>query len=144
MIGRVLVAIIALFLLLGAFASPITNGIKTWRTDSLTQTPTVVTGEGITTANVTLTSARLLFQADVSNVQITSSITESPVASAYVEVSKDLFITGLTAGQTRVLTITYLAETEDSVMGVLGPFLGILIFGGIIGALFWGVFKGKG
>lgn len=143
MLGRVLVAIIAIFLLLGAFASPIANGIKTWRTNALTQNPEVTTGGGVTTANVTL--GHDLFQADATNVQsITSTIEESPVATSYDEDTKALLISGLTAAQTRILTITYLAETEDLVMRALGPFLGFLIFGGILGALAWSVVKGGG
>lgn len=145
MMGRVVIAIIALFLLLGAFAVPISNGIKTWRTDQLTHTEEdVVTDVNETSANVTLPAGRTLFQADASNATVTSSITESPVASSYDEDTRELLITGLVAEQTRTLTIRYLVETEDTVMKVIGPFLAVLIFGGLIGALFYGVYKGGG
>jgi hypothetical protein len=144
MLGRVLVAIIAIFLLLGAFAGPISDGIKTWRSDSLTQNEAgVTTGAGVTSANVTLDYD--LFQADATNVQsITSTIEETPVATSYDEDTNALLVSDLTAEQTRTLAITYLSETEDTVMRVLGPFLAFLIFGGILGALAWGVVKGGG
>lgn len=141
MIGKVLLAIFALFLLLAAFASPISDGIKGWRTNNTTQNFTITTGGGVTTANVTLSYD--LYQASLPEViSLTSSqITDSPVAASYDEATKTMLISGLAASLSRTLTINYYAETTDSVMRAIGPFLVILIIGGCVGLIFWGLFK---
>jgi len=69
--GKVVVAILAVFLLLGGFAGAINDGIKGWRTVDATQAFVVTTGAGVTTANVTLTYE--LYQANVAEVQSVSS-----------------------------------------------------------------------
>ena len=45
---------------------------------------------------------------------------------------------------THTITINYSAETDDTVMRVLGPFLSVLIFGGCAFALLWGAWSGIG
>jgi len=144
MTGRVLVAVLSIFLLLGAFASPITDGIKTWRTNDTTENFNVTTGAGETGANVTLSYD--LYQAATAEViGITSdNDTDVPVANSYVEATKALEITGLVASDTRVLGVNYYSETDDRVMRILGPFLGILIFGGLISAILYGMWKKGG
>lgn len=141
MVGRVFIAVIALFLLLGAFASPINDGIKTWRTDDVSENFNVTTGAGETGDNVTLSYD--LYQAATAEVQsITSdNVSDTPVANSYVEATKALEITGLAASDTRVLTVAYYAETDDRVMRILGPFLAVLIFGGIVSAILYGMWK---
>jgi hypothetical protein len=141
MIGKVLLAIFALFLLFAVFMTPISDGLKSWRTDDATQGYSVSTGAGITTTNVTLSYD--LYRASVTEVEsITSNQSaDSPVASVYVEVTKVLTITGLAESLTHTLTVNYYAETDDSTMRTIGPFLSILVFGGIIGLIFWGVSK---
>lgn len=143
--GKVFIAILAVFLLLGAFASSINGGIKTWRTDDTTQNFAVTTAAGVTSANVTL--ARDLFQDDVSEViAVTSNDTgETPAATSYTAATNYLLVSALTAGATRTLAVNYYAETDSTVMQAVGPFLGFLIFGGLLAAIAFGTFhKGKG
>ena len=144
MIGKVFVGILAIFLLLGAFATPINDGIKTWRTQDLSEDFVVTTGGGETTANVTL--AADLFQASTAEVQsITSTLGgESPAASTYTEATNVLLVAGLTESQSRTLTIEYYAEPENAVMSAIGPFLAVLIFFGLIGGIIWGIFRKAG
>ncbi len=139
--GKVLFVILAVFLLLGAFATPINDGIKTWRADRPTQNFVVITPAGVTTANVTLTED--LFEDDVTEViSITSNVTgENPVATAYTPASNKLLVSALDADTTRTLAVYYYAETASTVMQAIGPFLGILIFGGLLLAIF---LAGKG
>ena len=138
--GRVLFIILAIFLLLGAFSDPILDGIKGWRTEDTTESYSVETGAGQTTANVTLTSD--LFQDDISEViAITSNITgESPIASTYTAATNVLLVGALNASATHTLSVNYAADTDNTVMLAVGPFLGILIIGGLIVAIF---FKSK-
>jgi len=137
-VSKVFIAILAVFLLLGAFQSPINDGIKGWRTIDATQNFAVTTGAGVTTANVTLDGD--LYQDNVSEViAITSNVTgESPIATSYETATNVLLISALDASETRTLGVNYYAETESTVMQAVGPFLGVLIFGGLLFAIFWG------
>ena len=133
--GKVFMALLAVFLLLGAFASPINEGIKGWRTVDTTQSTVVVTAAGVTTANVTLTSD--LYQDKATEViSVSSNVTETPVATSYTEATNYLLISALDAATTRTLAINYYADSESSVMLAVGPFLGILIFGGLLAVIF--------
>lgn len=141
MIGKVLLVILGVFLLLGAFASPINTGIKGMRTEDTTENSVVTTGAAATTANVTLASD--LFRDNVAEViTITSNRTgESPVATSYTAASNKLLVSALDAGQTRTLTINYYAETDNTAMRAIGPFLGILVFGACLYALAGNLFR---
>lgn len=144
MIGKVIVGILAIFLLLGAFSSPIIDGIKGWRTNDTTQGFTINTAAGVTTANVTL--AYDLYQAAVPEVySVASNLgTDTPSAKSYAEATKSLLIEGLTANSARQLSIKYYAETDDKVMRVLGPFLAVLIIGGCVAFILWGMLRKRG
>ena len=143
MMGRVFVGILAIFLLLGAFATPINDGIKTWRTNDTSEDFEVSTGSGVTSANVTLSYN--LYQEALAEVQsITSNDTDDiPIASTYTDATKVLLITGLDDEETHALTVDYYAETDSTVMRVLGPFLAFLIFGFLLMGTVWGVVKGS-
>lgn len=140
MIGRVFVAILALVILFG-FSSVITQGIHGIRTETVIQVEEdVVTDPAETTTDVILTSA--LFNDSITQVDsITSTISETPIASEYDSGTQTLTVSNLDDDNTRTLTITYFTEMEDQYMGIIGPFLTFLIFGGIIFALIWGVWK---
>jgi hypothetical protein len=142
MIGKVFLAILAIFLLFGAFASPISDGIKNWRTDDITENFIVTTGGGVTSSNVTL--SRDLFQSSASQViDLSSNITESPVATSYDDSTGNLLISALNAGDTRTLAVEYYADLEDTVMKAIGPFLAFLIIGGLALAVVYGIWKKK-
>lgn len=135
---------IAIFLLLGAFASPIADGIKGWRTEDTTENFSPVTTASVgTTANVTLTND--LFQDDHTEViAITSNITgESPVATGYTAATNKLLVSALQANKTRTLTVNYYADSDSTVMAAIGPFLGFLIIGGLAFGIIWKGYKGR-
>ena len=141
--GRIVIGIIALFLIIAPFSTPIIDGIKAWRTNDTTQAEVVVTGAGVTTANVTLDYE--LYQAATAEVQsITSNETaDNPAAQTYTESTQVLLVAGLSPSLTRTLTINYSAETDDTVLRIVGPFLGILIFGALIWGTVGGMFSGR-
>jgi len=143
MIGKAVLALLAVFLLLGAFITPINDGIKGWRTENTTQSAVVTTGAGVTTANVTL--AGDLFQDDETEViSVSSNITETPIATSYVAATNYLLISALSASETRTLTINYYADTESTVLNAIGPFLSFLVIGGLLLSIAWGaVHKGR-
>ncbi len=142
MIGRVVVGILAVFLLLGAFASQINTGIKGWRTTDTTQVFAVTTTSS-DVASVTLTND--LYQAATGEViAVTANITETPVVTGYTEATKALEVSNLALSSSRYLTVRYYAESEDVAMRAVGPFLFLLIIGGLLGAIFMGVFQKGG
>lgn len=119
-------------ILFGSFLT----GIHNARVATYTQVaPSVVTGGGDTSTNVTLIEP--LFGGNIPNVlSITSSysdVSEAPQASSYVSNTRVLTIIGLAASETRNLSITYqygnLDATSDTFMGML-PLL--MIVGGVI------------
>lgn len=142
MIGRVLGAIFCLFLLFGVFNSSINDGITNWRSEEITSAHVAVTAVETTTANVTL--AQDLYQANITKVvSISSTLVESPIPFSYVESTKSLTVSSLLPSETRTLTITYRAETDDTVMRVLGPFIAFIIFGGLTAIVLYAVYKGR-
>ena len=139
MMTKVFVGVI-LVVFLFAFSGAITNGIHDWRTDSITQTVSVTTGGGVTTANVTL-NRELMNDAVTEITSMTSTISETPIAGTFTA-PHTLLLTNLTASQTRDITLVYYSETEDTYLQIFGPFLTILIFGGILAAIIMGIFVG--
>ena len=68
-------------------------------------------------------------------------IGENPVATTYTSATNVLLVSALDASKTHTISVNYYAETESDVMRVIGPFLGILIFGGLLFALAFGAFS---
>lgn len=140
MFGRVGGAIFALVLLFWIGTPAIENGVHDWRTDEQTQAEIVVTGVGETTADVIL-DYDLFGNNETEIISITSSITETPVATDYTSITNTLEVSALTADETRTLTIIYNTPVDDLVMDALGPFLTILILVGLTGLILlaaWG------
>jgi anti-sigma-K factor RskA len=143
MIGRIFFAILCLFLLFGAFASPISDGIKGWRTEDTTQSFIVATAAAVTTANVTL--SRELYQSNTSEIiSLSSTLEESPVATSYDTDNQYLLISALNADTSRTITLEYYGETDNEVMQAIGPFLNFLIIGGLAALVLFAAWKVKG
>jgi len=137
--GNVFILIIGLFLLVGAFRQPIIDGVKGWRTSDTTQSQSVL----VAADNTTITLSYDLYQAELAEIiDITSNVTGSPAAYGYTESTRSLAINGLGAGQ-QTLVVEYYAETDDTVMQVIGPFLLFFIFFGIAGLMIWGATHSK-
>lgn len=134
--GKVGVIVVLVFLLLGVFADPINDGIKGWRTDTTTQSFSVTTAAGQTTANVTLSGD--LFQDNITNVStITSNVTaETPIATSYTTATNVLLLSALNAAAMHTITLTYFAETSNTVLQTIGPWLSLLIIGGLLVGIF--------
>ena len=140
MLGRVAVGVFVLILMF-AFGPTIMKGITNLRTDTVTVVSSITTTEG-TTGDITL--SRELFDDNLTNIQsVTSSPAYSgvPIASNYDSNTGDLTISGLEAGQTRNVTVVYLAQKNDMFWGAVGPFLAFLVFGGILAAIAYSVWK---
>ena len=138
--GKVVIGVLCLVFLLGLSGS-LNTGIHNLRVDAVSQTFTVVTTDN-TTASVVL--SRAVFSDELTEISaVTSSIVETPVAATYTALTKTLLVSGLELNTSRTLTVAYSSEKEDTIMMVIGPFLTILIFGGILGAIIYYIWKGK-
>ena len=132
-------------LFLFGLASFYLSGIDDMRTDDINQNEIVTTGAGQSTANVTLD--RDLYLDEITHVTaIPSNITgEVPLPTNYTESSNLLEISSLNTDTTRALTISYAADVQDEWMVMIGPFLALLLFGGLIFAIIkGGFFSGRG
>lgn len=105
-------------------------------TDASTEIANVTTAGGITTADVTLSPG--LYNDDTDSVlAVTSSLgTDAPVAGSYVAATDALTVTGLTAADNRLLTVSYEYEatTDYTGMGALARMAPTLIFLALLGA----------
>lgn len=138
MIGRIAIGLFLLLILFGT-RDVITGGVHDFRTEEITQNVVVAT-EAETTAEIALSSE--LFSDKTSEViSISSSISETPVATSYDPETQTLTVAALTASSERTLTIEYYSQIDDEFMPIIGPFLLILVFGGIFFAIVYGVWK---
>lgn len=102
----------------------------------------VVTGGGITVADVVLLGD--LYDGDILNVvSITSTLgTDVPLSNAYVPGTNTLTVAGLTAAQTRTLTVTYQIDAltnyaaVGSFFGFTPLLIGVAVVAIIAGAIF--------
>jgi len=141
--GKILVGLIALVLLIAGFAGEMSTGVTGLRTDPTTEAFVVVTGAGVTSANVTLVNDP--FQDDLVNItSITSNASETPIATTYTTATNALLVTDLTAATTRTLTVNFDFETVDPVWSAIGPFLLLLLIGSIAALIFVGMLKKGG
>jgi hypothetical protein len=99
---------------------PVADSIYAWKTESRTDTFTVVTAPGITSGNSTLVKS--IYNDDVSTIILSSDLsTDIPVYSSYNGTSKKVVYTGLSANTTRQIEIQYdtIAFDEGSVFEAL-------------------------
>jgi hypothetical protein len=140
MAKRVLLGVLTLVMLF-AFAGAIASGIWSFRTDTLTQAYSGTTG--VAETSVTLTLTRDLYENEVSNViSVTSNETgETPVATSYTGATNALVVASLPADTARMLTVNYYADKQDDILNAFGGYMTFLVFGGIIGAIIWSIYK---
>lgn len=114
------------------------------QTDPQTQTLVgVATAAGVTTADIVLTKA--VFNNNTGNVTAltTSLVTDVPVTGTWVEATKTLTVTGLTAASARDITITYNYDglTDYTGLGTVVGISPILLWLTILGALGLGLYS---
>ena len=121
------------------------NGIHDARTDTFEESfASTTTAAGVVSANVSL-SYNLFADAAANVNSVSSNITsDSPSASTYNTVGDILLVTGLTASQTRTLTVNYdIASVTLAELPNLDPLLlamtywWVLAIMGLIGGAAW-------
>jgi uncharacterized membrane protein len=117
-IGVILVILMFPLFILGNHAAQTTQ-----RTDNY---GAVTTGGGITTTTLTLVTD--LYENNPLNVvSITSSLnTDVPIVGAYTAISHELVVNGLTASETRTLTVTYEYAALTGTSAAAGTFFGFM------------------
>jgi hypothetical protein len=140
-IGTVFVGFLLLVLVFG-FRDVITDGVHGLRTEEISKTQSAETGAGETTAGVLLGDD--LFRDHIAQViSVSSTISETPIPTEYNPDTNTLTVSNLTPDTSRTLTVMFYSERDDKFMQVIGPFMLFLIFGGIIGAIIYGVFTAR-
>jgi len=123
---KIVLSIIGVILVILMFGTMIA-GIKTAQTDERTDSfGAVTTGGGITTASVVLVAD--LFDDSVLNVtSVTSSLnTDVPLVNTYVPGTNTLSVVGLTASETRTLTVIYKYGSLTGTSAPASSFFGFL------------------
>ena len=135
-IGGLVIFLVAIYIFMQGFFPSVSGVVRGLRTFDTSDNVTVITAAGETAANVTLLND--LYQSEITEVTglVSSNMADMPVAASYDEDTKRLGVSGLVAGATRTLAIDYTAETTDTQMRLLGPFL-ILIIMGIVCYFTW-------
>lgn len=87
------------------FAVPITGLCHDFQTDVRTDNVYTSTGPGAVTADIVLFKS--IYADDSSTLSVNSSISESPVITAYTAATKTASIGGLTANTSRTISLSY-------------------------------------
>lgn len=131
-------AVLGVILILGMFGVAMT-GIDDARTSERTDAfAAVVTGGGITTADVELVADP--YDDDILQVEsITSdNVLDAPLPDAYVTATNLLTVRGLAAADTRTLTVVYNYGTQDrsvnTFLGMVPLLIGAAILMILVGA----------
>ncbi len=114
---------------------------ESFRSASLTEQHDITTGVGENTTSVALTQA--LYSSTTANATVTSNITaDAPIASSYTSSGHVLVVSGLSASNTRRLTIIYKYGTlggypgVDTMASMWLIFLGLGVLGVVAGAIY--------
>lgn len=102
---RIFYAFIVIFAATFLFMLPLTGMVYDFRTDVRTDTFTVTTAAGITSANTTLLQA--IYGNDTGTISYVSSISEVPVVASYNATTRQLTTSGLTPATSRTLAVSY-------------------------------------
>jgi hypothetical protein len=118
-----IIGVIMVLLMFGLLLGGITQAKTDERTDSF---GAVVTGGGVTTANVVLI-ADLYQNSNLNVTSVTSDLgTDVPIVGTYTANTHTLQVNGLTASQTRTLTVIYQYDVLTGDKAVVGTFLDFL------------------
>jgi hypothetical protein len=122
-VALTVIGVIVILLLFGTMMGGINDAQTDLKTDNFAA---VVTGGGITTADVVLVTD--LYGGDVLNVtNVTSDLgTDVPLAFSYAALTRTLTINGLTAAQTRTLSVIYKYDALTGDSATVGSFFGII------------------
>jgi hypothetical protein len=104
----------------------------------------VTTQEGQTSANVTLSYAN--YYGDLTDLSATSDNgADTPVVLAYYQNNYVTTVAGLSADDSRILTINYVREAHQQFTGFSGliRILPVLLIIGLIVASIWGLFSAR-
>ena len=118
-----IIGVIVVLLMFGTLLLGIGEAQTDARTDSF---GAVVTGGGITTADVVLVAA-LYGDSNLNVTSIASSLgTDVPIVGTYTANTRTLQVNGLTASQTRTLTVIYKYDVLTGDKAPVGTFLGFI------------------
>jgi len=113
---------------------PMMGGLEGFRTNDQTDAYSVTTGGGVTTANVTLTQP--LYQNGTQYASVTSNYSaDVPLVTGFQSGTRALEVSGLTAGQSRTLTVVYKILALDANVDTAAGLSPTIFTFGIIGLI---------
>ena len=137
---RVLLTVVGLVLGLMLVGSVLPDVIHDVATEDYSEPFSV--SSGVTNTTETLTYDH--YYADLTDLDATSdNVADTPVVMSYDEDTKDVVVTGLDSGESRILTIAYVRESQQDFTGFT-PFIRLLPFMLIVGLVvvsLWGLFS---
>lgn len=103
---------------------PYTTAIYDFRTDAQTDTFTVTTAVGLTTANVTF--SKELYDNDTQTIILNSDLaTDNPILTSYNGTTRAALVSGFTSNATRDLEVVYDRPSFDP-SGALSTFMDLI------------------
>jgi len=137
---QILLAVIAFVFGLFMIANVIPVGLDAMESEGATQNFSVVTAPAVTDADCVLTYSS--YYTDVSRFSVISSnmIADSPIVMSYTEGSRTVNVDGLDDDNTRILTINYYKDSDNSMFTGLDVFVSLMPFVICIG-LVWNVIR---
>lgn len=144
---RIFNAFLAIFASVILFLLPLTTAIYDFRTDLRTDTFSIATGVGVTSANETLLND--LYDGDIGSIDIASDdAADVPLANSYNATSRLLNITGLTDNTTRTLSISYdidalLGSDAINILADRAPWIWMVMVIAFAPAALFAIFTGR-
>lgn len=139
---KVVLSIVGLIVGLMLLANVLPDVVTDTASDDYSEPFTTVTGAGVTSANETLSYAH--YFEDLTELSASSDNgSDTPVVMAYNEDTYVVNVAGLAASDSRILTISYVRESNLQFTGMSGflrllPMIGVL---GLLVACIWGIFS---
>ena len=138
----VVLSIVGLVVGLMLVANVLPDVVNDVAADDYSEPFTVNTGVGVTNTTETLSYAH--YYEDLTELSASSdNVADSPTVMSYDEDTYDVVVAGLAASDSRILTISYVRESNQQFTGMssfvrLLPFIAVL---GLLIACIWGIFS---
>lgn len=120
--GQVIAALVAFAFGLMMVSNVIPTSIDATLAEDYSQNYSVVTGPGTTTAVATLSYDH--YYGDLRYLDATTNLqTDDPYVMSYTPSTKEVLVDGLSVSGTRIMTIDYVRETDNSMFFGWGTFV---------------------
>lgn len=125
--GIIIMALISFAFGLMMVANVIPSALHDTLSEEYSENYSVITGPGTTTAVATLTYDH--YYEDLRDLTLESTLaTDNPAVMTYTVATKEVGVAGLTVSGTRILSIDYVRETDNSMFTGWSTFVTVIPF----------------